>query len=264
VEVIVVDDASTDDTLALLELLSKEDRRVRYHAKPKNGGACESRNIAIRAAKGEFITGLDDDDYFLPNHIERLLSRFLDASNKSHNSHVAVFPTLAVEVKADLREMHQPKGMLDKRDLKVRNAVGNQILARKGTFIEAGLFDESLPAWQDYDMWIRIAALGTVFLKADGPTYVYEDLPATVKISTGSSTKLLKAYERVSSNAIFEDLKDKLILKLNYYRYPQVRMSARELLKYFSAGIFVAPTKTYLKKLYRNIVPSTGNFQDSQ
>ncbi len=74
IEIIIVDDCSPDTTIQFLEKLTKKDSRVRYFQNEKNSGACVSRNKAILEAKGEFITGLDDDDYFLPNRVEDFVS----------------------------------------------------------------------------------------------------------------------------------------------------------------------------------------------
>ncbi|WP_158650917.1 glycosyltransferase family 2 protein, partial [Acinetobacter indicus] len=81
-EIIIVDDCSTDGTHEYLEKVSKEDKRVRYFLKEKNSGACVSRNIAIKNSKGEFITGLDDDDYFERNRIEIFLHKWFSYSEK--------------------------------------------------------------------------------------------------------------------------------------------------------------------------------------
>ncbi|HBM8534493.1 TPA: glycosyltransferase family 2 protein, partial [Escherichia coli] len=70
IEVIIVDDASTDGTHNYLELISRKDNRVKYFIKQERSGACISRNIAIQNATGKYITGLDDDDYFLDTRIE--------------------------------------------------------------------------------------------------------------------------------------------------------------------------------------------------
>src|SRR5690606_27763972 len=69
-EIIIVDDCSKDSTHEYLAEISKKDSRIKYFIKEKNSGACVSRNIAIKNAKGDFITGLDDDDYFTLDRVE--------------------------------------------------------------------------------------------------------------------------------------------------------------------------------------------------
>src|SRR5687768_15279867 len=69
IEIIVVDDASTDDTGRRVQKVS--DKRIVYHRLNKNGGASNARNIVIDLAQGDFITFLDSDDEYLPHKIER-------------------------------------------------------------------------------------------------------------------------------------------------------------------------------------------------
>lgn len=63
-ELIVVNDASTDNTEEYLKKISSSDSRIRYFTNETPKGACYSRNIAIKNSSGKYITGLDDDDVF--------------------------------------------------------------------------------------------------------------------------------------------------------------------------------------------------------
>src|SRR5690606_38050208 len=80
-EIIVVDDCSSDGTQEFLRGIAIQDKRVKFFLKEKNSGACESRNIAIQAAQGEYITGLDDDDYFLPDRLENFIKNIVFDDN---------------------------------------------------------------------------------------------------------------------------------------------------------------------------------------
>jgi len=73
VEIIVVDDGSTDDTP---HLMTGYGDRIRYHQLPKNAGIAVARTVGCRLAKGEFIAFQDDDDIFLPNRIPDLMRAF--------------------------------------------------------------------------------------------------------------------------------------------------------------------------------------------
>ena len=68
-EHIIVDDASSDDTVALLNEHSARDSRIKVITLEKNGGAAVARNAAIDAASGRFIAFLDGDDLWLPNKL---------------------------------------------------------------------------------------------------------------------------------------------------------------------------------------------------
>lgn len=73
-EVIIVDDASTDRTLELARALAHEDARVEVIALEANGGPATARNIAFAAAKGDWIAVLDADDAFLPERLAGMMA----------------------------------------------------------------------------------------------------------------------------------------------------------------------------------------------
>lgn len=73
VELIVVDDASTDGTVAKVRSLAGADERVRVVALPANGGPSVARNAAVEVARGEWIAVLDADDAMLPGRLQRLV-----------------------------------------------------------------------------------------------------------------------------------------------------------------------------------------------
>src|SRR5450631_4125746 len=76
-EVVITDDASTDDTVARIHAF--RDPRVRLHTFPKNLGQCVALNASIRRSVGEYIAVLNSDDYFAPGKLERQVS-FLDVN----------------------------------------------------------------------------------------------------------------------------------------------------------------------------------------
>lgn len=74
IEIIVVDDASSDDTVATVERLAAEDERLRLVRMPRNGGPGAARNAGLDAARGEWIALLDADDRYHPQRLETLLA----------------------------------------------------------------------------------------------------------------------------------------------------------------------------------------------
>ncbi len=80
VETLIIDDGSTDGTVAWLES-QPEYSFAQIHVQPKNGGASIARNDGIRLAKGELIVFIDSDDALLPDHIETAVRVFAEHPN---------------------------------------------------------------------------------------------------------------------------------------------------------------------------------------
>jgi glycosyltransferase involved in cell wall biosynthesis len=83
-ELLFVDDASTDDTAAIVR--SFHDARIRYFRNGRNCGAAVCRNLALREAKGRWIAFLDSDDCWLPDKLERQI-RFMEGNGYHFSYH---------------------------------------------------------------------------------------------------------------------------------------------------------------------------------
>jgi glycosyltransferase involved in cell wall biosynthesis len=158
IELIVVDDSSSDNTELQMLLKQKSDKRLRFFRNTANLGACASRNKAIDAAQGEFITGLDDDDYFLPDRIESFVNLW---SNKKHN--VVALTSGYLYCITDVKyKKSQCIEMVTLEQIYLKNIVGSQAFMPTEIAIEAGAFDPDLLAWQDLDFFIRLLAKGDI------------------------------------------------------------------------------------------------------
>lgn len=166
-EVIVVNDASTDSTSDYLETISSSDSRIRYFNNETPMGACYSRNLAINHATGKFVTGLDDDDMFTEDRLQIFIDSY-DDSYAFLSADWRVFPfSLIKDVKRKLIYKH---GKIDLVTLLDKNHIGNQVFIEKEKLIAVGGFDESLPAWQDYDLWVRLVKKYGASLKLKNET----------------------------------------------------------------------------------------------
>lgn len=148
-EIIVVDDGSTDDTSSFLGTLA-DNEHIRVFRFESPRGAQAARNHALAKARFDLVTGLDDDDEWLPDRLWQMMA--------------ALRPGVGFVAASDIVERSNGTRYLARRPARIthdmllcRNVVGNQVLARKADILACGGFDESLPASQDYDLWIRLS-----------------------------------------------------------------------------------------------------------
>jgi len=148
-EIVVVDDASGDDTPHVLQSLTDQHKNLTVIRNNKSKGAPASRNIAIKNAKGDFIAGLDDDDVWRPKRIELLMEEFQEG-----------YSAVTSNDRMDFGEKEivwKKKPVITLDDLLYYNQVGNQVLTKKEYLQQIGGYDETLQSAQDYDLWIRLA-----------------------------------------------------------------------------------------------------------
>ncbi|MBD8793240.1 glycosyltransferase [Pseudomonas syringae] len=81
IEIIVVDDASTDNTASIVESLAKKDSRIKLFICSTNRGPYSARNLALKHITGDFVLTLDSDDWLHPQRIERSLEPMLSNNN---------------------------------------------------------------------------------------------------------------------------------------------------------------------------------------
>lgn len=186
-EVIVCDDASTDATQSLLESYVKLHSNLVYLRNETTQGACVSRNKAIAAAKGDFITGLDDDDYFLPQRVELMMAAYND-------DFAFVCSSYYRRTHDKTRVIKEGVGILTLNDVLHYNKIGNQVLTKTDRMKAVGGFDENLPSFQDYDMWVRLLQKYGKCLKIKDPLYVF-DISHTNERISGSENRIKKGYE---------------------------------------------------------------------
>jgi glycosyltransferase involved in cell wall biosynthesis len=147
-ELVVVDDGSRDETPQVLEAAAKRDSRVRVIRRDRPGGPAAARNEAIRLARGEFVLGLDDDDWILPEHVERLLAAYSPEVS-------LVCSGCWLDSGRWLRPEAPGPELVTLQELLHANRI-NPSLTQRVRMLEVGLFDETLAAWEDYDLWTRM------------------------------------------------------------------------------------------------------------
>jgi len=160
-EVVVVDDGSTDDTAAVAAEFGE---RVHYIYQ-NNAGLSAARNTGMREARHDLVMFLDADDMLAPGIIQKMLAA---------RGTLEVPPAVLAGTDLPIDAAGQPKkswpqetGELRRvtaRQLVLRNRFVCTVLADRRALLALGGFDETLKASEDRDMWIRVAARETVCL----------------------------------------------------------------------------------------------------
>lgn len=154
VEVVVVDDASTDETADTCRKFSD----VRYVRIERNQRVAGARNIGILNSSGEFITFLDDDDRRISGSLE-LQSEALAGSPTAG---LIYAQSLVVDQRGlptgDYNPRRAPQGNVF-WELLCRNFIPcGTALFRRSCLFRVGMLDQSVPGIDDWDLWIRISA----------------------------------------------------------------------------------------------------------
>jgi glycosyltransferase involved in cell wall biosynthesis len=194
-ELLIVDDASTDDTREILQAYSRADARVRLYHHERAVGAPAARNLAIRHAQGEFLTGMDDDDVMLPNRLETLMTAF-------DPQYSLVCSGFLRKTRTRVLRLADSRMVIDLDDQLMRNHVGNAALSLTTRFREIGLFDESMPAWQDYDLWTRMIRNFGPALRIDEVSHVVHedhDLPRISEKAMAGAARFLEKHRALMS-----------------------------------------------------------------
>lgn len=148
-ELIIVDDGSDDGTAEYLMSLKSSDLRVKSIFNDRSIGACASRNRAIEAAESKLVTGLDDDDEFLPKRLETMLAEYSD-------DYAFICTSLYWITEHSKRPILEGDQILTLKSELNRNHSGNQVLVRKDRILSIGGFDSDFPSLQDYDCFVRL------------------------------------------------------------------------------------------------------------
>lgn len=150
-ELIVVDDGSTDGTADLLKGYG-DDIRVIHQ---QNRGVSGARNTGIRAAKGGLIALLDSDDMWLPEKLAHQAAFFRESARAMICQTEEIWIRNGKRVNPKKRH-RKFSGMIFEKTLPLCLVSPSAVMMRASLFQEVGLFDEDLPACEDYDLWLRI------------------------------------------------------------------------------------------------------------
>jgi len=178
-EIIVVDDGSTDGTHRLVRSQFPD---VRYLNQPRKG-VSSARNTGIQSATGDWIALLDSDDHWLPEKLERQVN-YLRARPEYKICHCDEIWIRNGRRVNPMKKHAKRGGYIFRHCLPLCVISPSAVMIHRDLFSEIGLFDEVLPACEDYDLWLRICAVHPV---------LYIDQPLIIK-EGGHSDQLSRYY----------------------------------------------------------------------
>ena len=157
-EIIVVDDGSTDDTKILIEdLVSGGKIQYIYH---ENRGLSAARNTGINSAKSRYIKFLDSDDFLYPDQIRQQFEQIKTSDNIFSISDFCFLRPNDEVVKLKYHPVDKERQLASFMD--INSAPVHAFLVPKALIQKAGGFDESLKACEDWDLWIRVLKEGAI------------------------------------------------------------------------------------------------------
>ena len=203
IECIVVDDASEESSESYCGNLGI---RYIYISPIESKGGNHARNVGIKASRGEYVAFLDDDDYWLPTKIEKQMELIV---NKGCG---AVYGKMIIEEVTEagdvvMKENPFPsldfQGDIRERILYEHPTTTSSLIISRSMLFEVGLFDEKLEYWQEYELLIRIAQKGPIYM-VEEPVFVY-------RMNTNEKARLSNKYYGWRATVKYIHLKHKAL-----------------------------------------------------
>lgn len=161
VEIVIIDDASTDNTFQIAQRYAREDARVVVLRHEKNAGLAATRNTGIAGSRGEWVAFLDADDLFFPRKIELQLA--LWRGDQRANLLYTNYQVWDGQNDIGLRykkTSRMPEGDVSQRLWYENQFCPSTVMLRRETLQKVGGFNPALLAVEDWDLWLRIAEGG--------------------------------------------------------------------------------------------------------
>jgi len=201
VEIIVIDDASTDDSLIVLnDFIQSKQIQLKLLCNNTNLGVIRSRNRGIENAKGEFLFFLDSDN-FIAKDCLRKHAELLNQNPELSACYAPVQEFLIGSDKTLYKNSNQP---FNYQKLLYGNYIDVMAMHRKSDLLDVGVFNSAMPfdGWEDYDLWLRLGKMNKKVGFIDGPPlsfYRLHENRLSVKLSV-EQLRLLIDYLRLQHN----------------------------------------------------------------
>lgn len=208
-EIIVVDDASTDDSAAIAERIARVDPRVRVIRNRQNMGHDKTFNIGYAMASGEYIVRLDSDDLLTPGSLSRSVALFEKFPRVGlvygHPRHFTAGVPDEARTAVRCWSIWSGEDWVAERCRTGANCITTpEVMIRASVMQFAGPLSTTLRYAQDMEMWLRIASVSDVG-RVDGPDQAFHrDHPASMTGKSGMYGKYGILFDAAERRAVFE------------------------------------------------------------
>ncbi len=258
VEILVVDDGSTDETAKVLQCYGD---RIRYFHQENWGGPSRPRNVGLRNATGELVAFFDADDLMAPEKLQTAVDVFerfpkVDFTFSSFRgiqedgaTHRADFLERYQNFRSEIQSEEGSTigvmaGRAVFRQLLGANFIGtSSVVCRRSVFDQVGEFDESMLNADDVDMWRRIAYAGYQF------AFIDEILHSYRKTAGGISAGGAKRYP-----AILSGIRKQLQLELEADERALLNDKINQLELGYAAALGLGGDRAAARRVYREVL----------
>lgn len=222
-ELIIIDDCSTDNTIAIVQELIAKDNRIKLFQQPENGGANRARNKGIELASASCVTFLDSDDVLAKNTL--LLQYEMFSGNKKLGVCYVGADYYCGEEKLSTVH-HLERGNLETflfLNLKGLGSSTSGFSVRKEVFNEVGNFDDEMVSQQDLDFLVRAARYYYIDFLEGCNTRMYVDSPNRISdnneaVMKGEIQFMNKHEQRIQELGVYHHVARKLARKYALYQ----------------------------------------------
>lgn len=215
-QVIIIDDCSAVK-VSVQDFSEYSNLNLQVINNIKSFGGSYSRNIGIKMANTKYITFLDDDDLFMPDYLKEIK---IQVENNTEDK-IGFYSSKKFVLSSSLDKVFKENvstNIITTKDLLVNNAVGTTscVTIPKKSLEDINYFDEGLPAFQDYDCWLRLSFNGVKFYPVS-KAFIYYTINIQSNQISGNFNNHIKAKEIILEKDIPKEFFSKLEATLSFF-----------------------------------------------
>lgn len=258
-ELIIVDDCPEyDQHNKIIALITSYNFKIRYIENSNRRGANGSRNIGIENAIGQIIALLDDDDCWTDNHLKDMIPYISNEVGLVYGTQVLYN---SKRVTKSNNQFH-PEGYIYDELIRYGNVIGGCSIPifKKEIVMQAGMFDEMMPACQDIDCWIRISKICKIKYIDEIVVYYYVTKGAITSFPRRRIEGWRMLLQKYSESFVRDSYAKKRVINniiITYFSYGKLVKAFKEYNKLYSGNERIFNMKIIFKGLLKYLLIKT-------